>query len=368
MKYTAKSQFEHGHLSRLGILLTNLGTPDAPTRGALRRYLKEFLSDPRVVEFPRPLWWLVLNGIILNTRPQRSAKAYAKIWSEEGSPLLAYSRAQAKALQDHLDLACNGPVQVALGMRYGAPSIASALEELQAAGVWRLIVLPLYPQYSGSTTGSSFDAVFEILKSWRWVPEVRLINHYHDDPAYIAAMATHIRAHWARSGRGKHILFSFHGLPKRYLLAGDPYYCQCQKTARLLADALRLREDEWTVGFQSRFGRQEWLKPYVDKLLQSWPGQGRREIDVFCPGFAADCLETLEEIALQDRDIFMAAGGQRYEYIPALNADPAHIDALTTLILRHAAGWPETDPSWDREAALQAAYQCEERAKASGAK
>ncbi|APZ43563.1 ferrochelatase [Acidihalobacter ferrooxydans] len=367
MRYTAKAHHEHGRTGRLGILLANLGTPDAPTPEALRRYLREFLWDPRVVEFPRPLWWLILNGIILNIRPRRSAAAYAKVWTKAGSPLLVHSRAQADALQPRLDTAFNGPVRIALGMRYGTPSIASALAELREADAARLIVLPLYPQYSGSTTAAIFDAVADVLKTWRCVPEVRFINHYHDDPAYIAAMAARIRAHWAAHGRGKHLLLSFHGVPRRYLLAGDPYYCHCQKTARLLAEALELSEDDWTLGFQSRFGREEWLKPYVDKLLKSWPKAGHRDIDVFCPGFAADCLETLEEIAMQDRDIFMAAGGERYTYIPALNDQAEHIDALTALLLRHAAGWPDTDPSYDVEALAKAAQTSRERAAQLGA-
>jgi protoporphyrin/coproporphyrin ferrochelatase len=367
MRYTTRAHFEHGHTGRIGVLLANLGTPDEPTPEALRRYLREFLWDPRVVEFPRPLWWLILNGIILNIRPRRSAEAYAKVWTEQGSPLLAHSRAQAESMQSRLETAFNGPVRVALGMRYGSPSIASALETLRDAGADRLIVLPLYPQYSGSTTGSIFDAVADVLKDWRWVPELRFINHYHDDPAYIAAMAARIRTHWAEHGRGKHLLLSFHGVPRRYLRAGDPYHCHCHKTARLLAEALELADDEWTIGFQSRFGREEWLKPYVDGLLKSWPKQGRLDVDVFCPGFAADCLETLEEIAMQNRDLFLAAGGERYTYVPALNDQAEHMDALVALLLRHAGGWPETDPARDVETLNTAAQESRQRAMALGA-
>ena len=367
MRYTARAHFEHGHTGRIGVLLANLGTPDEPTPEALRRYLREFLWDPRVVEFPRPLWWLILNGIILNMRPRRSAEAYAKVWTEEGSPLLVHSRAQAESLQSRLETAVNGPVRIALGMRYGSPSIASALETLRDAGVDRLIVLPLYPQYSGSTTGSIFDAVADVLKGWRWVPELRFVNHYHDDPAYIAAMAARIRTHWAEHGRGKHLLLSFHGVPRRYLRAGDPYHCHCHKTARQLAEVLELTDDEWTIGFQSRFGREEWLKPYVDGLLKSWPKQGRRDVDVFCPGFAADCLETLEEIAMQNRDLFLASGGERYTYVPALNDQAEHMDALVALLLRHAGGWPETDPARDVETLNAAAQESRQRARALGA-
>ncbi|OBS09462.1 ferrochelatase [Acidihalobacter prosperus] len=367
MHYQSESHYAHGRPARLGVLLTNLGTPDAPTPAALRRYLREFLWDPRVVEFPRLPWWLILNGVILNIRPKRSAHAYAKVWTAEGSPLLVHSRAQAAGLQQRLAAACTGPVSIALAMRYGTPSIEAGLRELREAGAERLLVLPLYPQYSGSTTGSTFDAVAEVLRRWRWVPELRFVNHYHDEPAYIAAMAARIRAHWAEHGRGEHLLFSFHGVPRRYLLAGDPYHCHCQKTARLLAEALELDDDGWTIGFQSRFGREEWLKPYVDGLLKGWPGEGRRSVDVFCPGFAADCLETLEEIAMQNRELFVAAGGQHYAYIPALNDQLEHLDALAALALRHAAGWPETNPDWDGRQVSAAEEAARQRALALGA-
>lgn len=366
MHYQSETHYEHGRPSRLGILLTNLGTPDAPTPKALRRYLREFLWDPRVVEFPRLLWWLILNGVILNIRPSRSAHAYAKIWTEEGSPLLTHSRAQAEALSRRLEKECPGPVSVALAMRYGSPSIEMGLAELREAGAERLLVLPLYPQYSGSTTGSTFDAVAKVLSQWRWVPELRFINHYHDHPAYINAMAAHIRASWQKNGRGEHLLLSFHGVPRRYLLAGDPYHCHCQKTARLLAEALDLKEEDWTLGFQSRFGREEWLKPYVDGLLRQWPSEGKRSIDVFCPGFAADCLETLEEIAMQNRELFLVSGGHQYTYIPALNENPDHIEALAGILLGHAAGWPETDSTWNEQDLTVEATMSRQRARSMG--
>jgi ferrochelatase len=365
--YQSSPGYTHGSTDSLGVLVVNLGTPDEPTPRAVRRYLAEFLSDPRVIEAPRLIWWLALHGYILRVRPARSAKNYQKIWSEDGSPLLRHSRAIADKLQAALQSRVAGNVQVALGMSYGQPSLESALEELYAANVRRLVVLPLYPQYSGTTTGSVFDAVTRLLSARRWVPELRFINHYHDDPAYIAAMAARIRTHWAEHGRGKHLLLSFHGVPRRYLRAGDPYHCHCHKTARLLAEALELADDEWTIGFQSRFGREEWLKPYVDGLLKSWPKQGRLDVDVFCPGFAADCLETLEEIAMQNRDLFLAAGGERYTYVPALNDQAEHMDALVALLLRHAGGWPETDPARDVETLNTAAQESRQRAMALGA-
>lgn len=367
MRYDGESQFEHGRPACLGVLITNLGTPDSPTPSALRRYLREFLSDPRVVEFPRVLWWLILNGVILNLRPRHSANNYAKIWTAEGSPLLLHSQSQVAGLRQRLEKSCYGPVAVELAMRYGKPSIESGLKRLREAGAERLLILPLYPQYSGSTTGSTFDAVSQILRRWRWVPELRFINHYHDIPGYIEAMADRIRYYWNEHGRAEHLLFSFHGIPRRYLLAGDPYYCQCHKTARLLGQQLGLADDQWTIGFQSRFGREEWLKPYVSELLQKWPTEGQQSIDVFCPGFASDCLETLEEIGMQNRELFMAAGGQHYAYIPALNDQDKHLDFLATLIMQHAQGWQETDPSWNSQTISSEGEAAHRRALEMGA-
>jgi ferrochelatase len=367
MRYIGDSDYAHGSPEGLGVLLTNLGTPDAPTRAALRRYLKEFLWDPRVVEVPRPIWWLILNGIILNIRPARSAEAYATVWTDEGSPLLAIARRQTEAFRKALESRASGPVQVALAMRYGNPSIESGLEELRRGGARRILILPLYPQYSGATTGSTFDAVADVLKRWRWVPELRFVNHYHDDPGYIAAMAERIRTHWAQHGRGERLLFSFHGVPKRYLLAGDPYHCQCHKTARLIAESLQLPDSAWELAFQSRFGREEWLRPYTDERVKALGAEGRKRIDVCCPGFSADCLETLEEIAVQNHEFFVEAGGEHLEYIPALNDQPAHIQALADLAVRHMAGWPELSTHWDQEAVNQARSRSRERALAMGA-
>ncbi|HRD66751.1 MAG TPA: ferrochelatase [Candidatus Competibacter sp.] len=366
MKPTTLPPYAHDQPTCTGVLLTNLGTPDAPTAAALRRYLAEFLWDSRVVEIPRPLWWLILHGIVLRVRPARSARKYQTIWTTEGSPLLAVSRRQAAAVAAVLSRRYPGPVRVAVGMRYGNPSIAAALTELRTAGAQRLLVLPLYPQYSAATVASTFDAVAAELRTWRWLPELRLITHYHDDPAYLDALADSIRA--ARADKsGERLLFSFHGLPKRNLLAGDPYYCQCHKTARLVAERLGLQPDRWAVAFQSRFGRAEWLQPYTSALLAEWAKNGVESVDVVCPGFAADCLETLEEIAVENRRAFLEAGGAHFRYIPALNDAPAHIDALAELIGRHAAGWPEFGAVYDAAGAAVERAASRDRALAKGA-
>ncbi|MFO1352514.1 MAG: ferrochelatase [Gammaproteobacteria bacterium] len=335
------TSFEHGQAPVAGILLTNLGTPDQPTAPALRRYLAEFLWDPRVVELPRPLWWLILHGVILRVRPPRSAQKYQAIWSADGSPLLAITRRQAEALAAGLNATTRGPIEVEVGMRYGNPSLASALERLRAAGVRRLLVLPLYPQYSAATTASTFDALAAALRDWRWLPELRMVTHYHDYPPYLAALAEHIESAWREQPPGQRLLFSFHGLPKRNLLIGDPYHCECLKTARLVAERLALPAERWAVAFQSRFGKAEWLKPYTSEQLEQWAKAGVGSVDVVCPGFAADCLETLEEIAIENRQLFLAAGGKEFRYIPALNDTPRHIAALADLIGSHVQGWPE---------------------------
>jgi ferrochelatase len=356
--------FRHDSLPLTGVLLTNLGTPAAPTSVALRRYLAEFLWDPRVVELPRPLWWLILHGVILRTRPRHSAHAYAKIWNEQGSPLLSISQAQAAALQEALTKQMPGPVQVALGMRYGQPSIAQALEELRQAGVRRLVVLPLYPQYASATTGSTWDAVSRVLSRWRWLPELRFITHYHDFPGYIAALSESAKSHWGKYGQPDKLIFSFHGIPKRTFLAGDPYFCECHKTARLVAESLELPENAWQVVFQSRFGREEWLQPYADKTLEALGKAKTRRVGVICPGFAADCLETLEEMAQTNKALFFKAGGQEFHYIPALNDRPAHIKALAQLVKQHIKGWDESKA----DSLRQSAEQCSQRALALGAK
>ncbi len=333
----------HRAAPRLGVLLVNLGTPDAPEPAAIRRYLREFLSDPRVVEVPRAIWLPVLYGVILPLRPRRLAHAYGSVWTDRGSPLLAHSRDQCAALQARL----GEEVVVRLGMRYGNPSIAAAFAEFDALNVRRLFVLPLYPQYSATTTASVFDEVYAQMTQRRWAPELRTVSQYHDEPAYVAALADSVRQHWDAHGRGEHLLMSFHSIPQRYFQQGDPYYCHSQKTARLLAEALDLASDAWSVSFQSRVGRARWLAPYTDEHITALARGGTRRLDVICPGFSADCLETLEEVALRYAETFRAAGGEALRYIPALNADAAHIDALSGIVRRHIDGWMPQMPSAD---------------------
>lgn len=314
-----------------GVLLVNLGTPEAPTPSAIRSYLKEFLSDSRVVDVEPVLWWPILNLIILNTRPRKLAAKYQAIWTAEGGPLVAIGRRQAKGIAERLAKICRRQVPVALAMRYGAPSIEQALTELDAQGVQRIALLPLFPQYSASTTAAVLDAAFAALSRRRWLPELSTINSYHDEPGYIAALAESVLAHWQQQGRSEHLLMSFHGIPQRYFDLGDPYFCQCQKSARLLAAALSLSADQWSVGFQSRFGREEWIKPYTDTQLDKLAARGVRSLDVIAPGFAADCLETLEEIAIEYRQHFEKLGGT-LRYVAALNDADAHLDALAQRI------------------------------------
>lgn len=320
---------------RSGVLLANLGTPEAPTARAIRRYLREFLSDRRVIELPRALWLPILYGVVLPLRPRRLAGQYAKIWTDEGAPLAAISKRQAVALARVLQERRGEEVPVALGFRYGNPGIARAIETLESQGVTRVLVLPLYPQYSATTTASVFDAVFAALARKRVMPELRTIARYHDDPGYIAALAQSARAHWETRGRAEHLLLSFHGIPQRYVQAGDPYIAHCRETARLLAETLGLAENQFTVCFQSRFGKAPWVPPYTDATIRELAARGVKTLDTLCPGFAADCLETLEEIAIRNRELFIACGGQDLRYIPALNDAPAHIEALAGIVMRH---------------------------------
>ncbi len=339
MKYKGNPEYKHDRQPCIGVLITNLGTPDAATPAALRRYLAEFLSDPRVIEVPKLIWWFVLHGIILRLRPRRSAEAYEKVWTKNGSPLLDISIKQAHDIQQELDKRYSGKVNVELAMRYGNPSIQSGLEKLRDADANRLLIFPLYPQYSAATTASTFDAVAKVFKSWRWIPELRMINHYHDNPDYINALANSIKKHWETHSRPEKLLFSFHGLPKDYFLAGDPYHCECHKTARLVAECLELNEDEWQLTFQSRFGPREWLQPYTDITLKELGAKGVKHVQIICPGFSADCLETLEEIDIQNRDFFTEAGGKEFSYIPALNNASEHIEVLSNIIESHTQGW-----------------------------
>ena len=336
--------FAHGDPPAVGVLLANLGTPDAPTPAALRRYLREFLSDPRVIELPRWKWRPILELFVLTTRPKTSAALYRKIWTPEGSPLLTGTVALGRALEAALRARVAEPLHVAVGMRYGTPSMARALDELAAKGCRRVLLFPLYPQYSGTTTASTLDAVFAELARWRWVPELRTVNSYHDDPAVARALADSIRESWRERGRGEKLLLTFHGIPRRYFEAGDPYYCHCQKTARLIVRELGLGEGEYQVTFQSLFGREEWLRPYTDETMKRLGAERVASIDVACPGFAVDCLETLEEIDGLNREFFTHAGGGEYRYIPCLNQRPDHVAALAGIALRHLQGWLEPTP------------------------
>lgn len=344
MKYSGQTQFKHNTQPSTGILLVNLGTPEAPTSAAVRKYLAEFLADPRVVEIPRLVWRMILHGVILRIRPRPVARNYAKIWTEQGSPLMVESRATADKLQAKLDQALPGPVHVVLAMRYGQPSIARGLQRLREKHAERLLIVPMYPQYSATTTAAVYDEVSNQLQRWRWLPQFRMLMQYHDHPLYIQAIADQIKVSFEKQGKPDKLIMSFHGIPQRYHKAGDPYYCQCQKTARLVSESLNFAADDWMLCFQSRFGREPWLQPYLDKTLEVMPEQGIKSVQIIAPGFAADCLETLEELAMQNAELFKQNGGESFHYIPALNDSPAHIDLLLTLIKEETKGWPETDP------------------------
>lgn len=323
----------------IGVLFTNLGTPDDTSVPAVRRYLAEFLSDRRVVDLNRALWLPILYGFILTFRPKNSAEGYRSVWMEEGSPLLVYARRQVEQLQSRLDSELEQPVHVALAMRYGNPSIEAGLQELDAAGCKQVLVLPAYPQYSATTVATTFDKVSEVLADWAEPPALRQINRYHDEPAYIQALANSVREHWAEHGRGEKLVLSFHGIPKRYVKQGDPYPRDCGITAQLLAAELGLSRNEYKVCFQSRFGREPWLQPYLDETMKAWGAAGMKSVDVMCPGFSSDCLETLEEIKEENREYFENAGGGSLRYIPALNARDDHVDLFTHLIKRELSGW-----------------------------
>ena len=314
------------HQTKTGILLANLGTPDAPTPGAVKRYLRQFLSDKRVVDTSRLLWWPLLRGVILPIRSPRVAKLYQSVWMEEGSPLMVYSRRQQQALAARLP-----DTPVALGMSYGSPSLASAVDDLLAQGVEHIVVLPLYPQYSCSTVAAVWDELARILAKKRAIPGISFIRDYADHPDYIHALAASVRASFAVHGEPDLLLLSYHGIPQRYANQGDDYPQRCRDTTRELVSALGLPPERVMMTFQSRFGREPWLTPYTDETLKMLGEKGTKHVQVICPGFSADCLETLEEIAVQNREIFLEAGGKQYEYIPALNADPAHIEMMVNL-------------------------------------
>ncbi len=318
------------------VVLMNLGTPSAPTAGAIRRYLREFLSDKRVVEIPRLLWYPILHGIILPFRPKRTALAYQQLWNEYGdSPLRVISQQQLAALALHWRERGDTQTQFRLAMTYGEPSLPAVVDELRAQGVEHILVLPLYPQFSATTTGPIYDRVAEIFKTQRNIPSIGVIKQYFDHPLYIDALAQSVRAHWQTQGRAQHLLMSFHGIPRRNVELGDPYRTQCDATATLLAEKLELRAQEWSLSFQSRLGRAEWLQPYTAVVMRQMGERKVASVDVICPAFAADCLETLEEIAIENREIFQHAGGGEFRYIPCLNAGAAHIELLAQLIADH---------------------------------
>lgn len=362
MAYLPEPPFQHDQAARIGIVLINLGTPEAPTAQALRPYLKQFLLDPRVVEIPRLIWRPILQGIILNTRPKKSAKKYASIWTKDGSPLRVFSEKQAKLLQGYF---AHGEqdVRVEYAMRYGQPDVLSALQKLKAAQCTRILALPLYPQYSAAATASAFDAVATAIGQLRNVPELRLVRNFHDRPEYIRALATSVMEHWRREGQAAKLVMSFHGVPRFALDKGDPYHCECHKTARLLAEALQLKPEQYVVTFQSRFGRTEWLKPYTEPTLIELAKQGTESVDVICPGFVSDCLETLEEIAQECRAAFMGTGGKRFAYVPCLNERPDFIAALHSISSSHMMDWLQQLPA---DAAALA--QRQQRASRLGAK
>ncbi len=325
----------------VGVLFTNLGSPDDTSVPAVRRYLREFLSDRRVIDLNRAAWLPILYGVILAFRPRKSAEGYRSVWMDEGSPLIVYAKRQVAGIQARLDSAqLPRRVQVALGMRYGNPSIESGLEELHAAGCQKILILPAYPQYSATTVATTFDKVGAVLEDWPEPPALRQINRYHDDPRYIAALANSVREHWGQHGRADKLVISFHGIPKRYVKQGDPYPRDCGVTAQLLAAELGLTRTEYKVCFQSRFGREPWLQPYLDETMKAWGADPEiNTVDVICPGFSSDCLETLEEIREENRGYFEQAGGESLRYIPALNDRDDHIEMFARLIREELAGW-----------------------------
>jgi|TARA_B110000211_G_C14041155_1_gene536835 ferrochelatase len=334
MKYVGEKDYEHGMQAKVGVLITNLGTPEAPTKKALRPYLKEFLSDPRVIETPKLIWQVILNGVILNTRPAKSAKSYKSVWTDSGSPLYDIAKKQqaqlAKALPN---------LVVGLAMRYGNPSIESQLIKMRDQGVRKILIFPMYPQYCAATTASTFDKVAQVLTKWRWIPEVRFINEYYQDELYVEALANSIKAFRKEHGTPDLTVFSYHGIPKAYLDKGDPYHCFCHATTRLVKEHLALTDSDVMTTFQSRFGPAQWLRPYTDEVLKELPGKGIKNIHIIAPAFSADCLETIEEIDQENREYFMESGGESYNYIPCLNDSEDHIKLFTKLIKQHTQGW-----------------------------
>ncbi|MBG61094.1 MAG: ferrochelatase [Woeseiaceae bacterium] len=349
-KLISEKDFSHGTPNSVGILLVNLGTPDNTKTSSVRRYLRQFLSDPRVIEVPKVIWWFVLNLFILPFRPSKSAEAYKEIWTKEGSPLLLYSEEITKKIQKSFNgRELKNDFHVELAMSYGKPSIENSLNKLRKKNVRRILLLPMYPQYSSTTTGSVFENVTKVLSKQRWIPEFRHINQYHDNKAYIETISESIKEFWKSNGTSDRLLFSFHGLPKKMLLEGDPYHCQCYKTARLVSEKLELSEDDWFVSFQSRLGPTKWLEPYTDETLKSWGEKKSGVVDVICPGFSVDCLETLEEIAMENAEYYEEAGGKKLRYIPALNSQQKHISFLINLIEKNISDWiHESTEQWSQ--------------------
>lgn len=340
--FTKEPPHTHGTPAKIGVLLINLGSPDAATPGAVRTYLREFLSDPHVVEIPRPLWWLILNLFVLTTRPRASAARYAQVWTREGSPLKVHTERQANMLRGYLGERLKQPHVIEHAMRYGSPSIREKLEILKQQGCDRILLLPLYPQYSASTTATAFNTAFEAIGRMRNQPALRTVRHFHDHEGYIKASAQNIQDYWFKHGRGDHLLLSFHGVPKRTLDLGDPYHCECLKTGRLIAEQIGLKPDFYSITFQSRFGRAEWLKPYTAETIKALAKKKTGRIDVACPGFVSDCLETLEEIAIEAKKDFLTAGGGELHFIPCLNERDDWIHALTDITLKNVLGWSST--------------------------
>lgn len=335
MKYKGSHQDIGNSNHKIGVLVTNLGSPDAPKCPKLRRYLTQFLTDPRVIELPNLLRQFLVKGIIINVRSHKSAAAYRTVWKEEGSPLLINSKNFCNKLQGSLGT----DFHVEMAMRYGNPSIESAIEKMHAQGIRKLITLPMYPQYSGSTTGSTMDALGDALKVQRWVPQMHFISDYYANSHYIAALANSIEAHWKANGKAEKLIFSFHGIPKRYVNNGDPYQEHCERTVKAVVEKLELKSDNYLLVYQSRVGKEPWLEPYCDKTMQQLPMQGINSVDVICPGFSADCLETIEEIAEENKEYFLEAGGKEYNYIPCLNSDDAHIDMANNIVTSVAKGF-----------------------------
>ena len=350
MSYNNEPAYTHGSIEKTAVLLVNLGTPEAPTAKAVKPYLKEFLGDPRVVEIPKLVWWLILNGVILNVRPKKSAAKYATVWLPQGSPLKVYTERQTTLLQGFLGQKTNGaPLVVEYAMRYGNPSIPSVLAKLKEQNCQRILLVPMYPQYAASATGTACDVVFNELTKQRNMPALRTIKNFHDHPGYIAATAQNIRNYWTLHGRPEHLVMSFHGVPRYTLDKGDPYHCECQKSGRLIAESLGLSKEQYTVSFQSRFGKAEWIQPYTTTTLKQLGSLKLKRVDVVCPGFVADCLETLEEIAQEGKEDFKHAGGGDFHYIPCLNDGADWIHALTDLVLDNLHGWLNSTDGTQRE-------------------